>query len=416
MNIRTGSLPVQAGALEGLRVLDFTLMLAGPFCTQLLADQGAEVIKIEPPAGDNTRRVGPFHPDDNIHAYGGYFQSANRNKLSLALDLKKPEAIEIVLGLIEQVDVVVENFRAGVMDRLGLSYETLKARNPSLVYASIRGFGDPRTGESPYMDWPAFDVVSQAMGGIMGITGPDAETPLKIGPGVGDLIPAMFGAFGIMAAVYRAQLTGQGQFVNVSMVDSVLAVCERMVYQYSYQGKVAHPEGNQHPLLCPFGMFPARDGWVTLACQSDDFWRQLCILMKREDMLSDPRFADNQLRVANREAVIEAVSAFTRTRSKRELTEQLGGRVPFGPVYDSADVFKDPHFATSGILAEVEQPGMDKPVTIAGTPLRMSETPGGVRNRAPLLGEHSERILQSFGCDAQQIQRWRETGAFVQAH
>ena len=402
-----------SGALEGLKVLDFTQMLAGPFCTQLLADQGAEVYKIEPLSGDNTRRVGPFHPDDKMRVFGGYFQSANRNKLSLALDLKTAEAREIVIKLASQCDVLVENYRPGVMERLGLSFETLREQNPKLVYAAIRGFADPRTGDSPYTDWPAFDVVSQAMGGIMGITGPDAKTPIKIGPGVGDLIPATLAAYGVMAAVFRAQRTGKGQFVNVAMVDGVLAICERMVYQHSYQGKVSHPEGNQHPLLCPFGMFPASDGWITLACQSDDFWKKLCQLIQREDLLLDPRFADNETRVQHRDAVIDVVSAFTGRHTKRELSEILGGHVPFGPVFDMADISADPHFQSSGMLTAVEHPGMDQKLTIAGVPVRMSETPGGIRHRAPLLGEHSDMILKNAGYDAVDIARWREAGALI---
>jgi crotonobetainyl-CoA:carnitine CoA-transferase CaiB-like acyl-CoA transferase len=401
------------GALEGLKVLDFTQMLAGPYCTQLLADQGAEVIKIEPLAGDNTRRVGPFHPDDKLRAFGGYFQSANRNKLSLALDLKKPEAREIVLKLVKEADVVVENYRAGVMERLGLSFEVLREHNPKLVYAAIRGFADPRTGDSPYTDWPAFDVVSQAMGGIMGITGPDADTPIKVGPGIGDLVPAVLAAYGVMAAVFRAQRTGRGQFMNVSMVDGVLAVCERMVYQYSYQGKVAHPEGNQHPLLSPFGMFPARDGWITLACQADEFWRLLCSLIERDDLLGDARFATNETRAIHRDAVYEAVSAYTLRFTKRELMERLGGKVPFGPVFNMADISADPHFRASGMLAEVEHPGMDKKLAIAGVPIRMGETPGGIRHRAPLLGEHSDMILQKAGCEPADITRWRQSGAMA---
>jgi crotonobetainyl-CoA:carnitine CoA-transferase CaiB-like acyl-CoA transferase len=402
-----------SGALEGLKVLDFTQMLAGPFCTQLLADQGAKVYKIEPLSGDNTRRVGPFHPDDKMRAFGGYFQSANRNKLSLALDLKTAEAREIVIKLASQSDVLVENYRPGVMERLGLSFETLRENNPKLVYAAIRGFADPRTGDSPYTDWPAFDVVSQAMGGIMGITGPDANTPIKIGPGVGDLIPAALAAYGVMAAVFRAQRTGKGQFVNVAMVDGVLAICERMVYQHSYQGKVSHPEGNQHPLLCPFGMFPASDGSITLACQSDDFWKKLCQLIQREDLLLDPRFADNETRVQHRDAVIDVVSAFTGRHTKRELSEILGGHVPFGPVFDMADISADPHFQSSGMLTAVEHPGMDQKLTIAGVPVRMSETPGGIRHRAPLLGEHSDMILKNAGYNAADIARWREAGVLI---
>ncbi len=199
-----------SGALAGVKVVDLTQMLAGPYCTMLLADQGANVIKIEPVDGDPTRHFGPFPKDDTAHHFGGYFQSTNRNKKSIALDLKSAEGKALFLLLAKDADIVVENFRAGVMDRLGIGYEVLAADNPRLVYAAIRGFGDPRTGASPYVDRPAFDVVAQAMGGAMGITGPDAETPMKIGPGVGDIFPAALAAFGIMAALHHATRTGPG--------------------------------------------------------------------------------------------------------------------------------------------------------------------------------------------------------------
>lgn len=401
------------GALEGLRVIDFTQMLAGPFCTQMLADHGADVIKVEPLAGDGTRRFGPFHPEDSVRLFGGYFQSVNRNKRSLALDLKMSAARDIVLRLIDGADVVVENFRSGVMERLGLSYEELQARNPRLVYAAIRGFGDPRTGESPKVDWPAYDVVSQAMGGIMGVTGPDATSPLKVGPGVGDVIPAMMSAFGILAAVYRTQRTGHGQFVDVAMVDAVLAVCERLVYQHSYLGVVAHPEGNAHPLLCPFGMFPATDGHVTVACPIESFWADLCRIMGRPDLVTDARFATNAARVANSAETLRLVTEFTSRHSKQELVARLGGQIPFGPVYDAADIFADEHFRLRDMIVEVEQPGCPVPVAIAGVPVRLSATPGGVRRRAPLLGEHGAAVLAGLGIDAGTIERWRAAKVIV---
>ncbi len=222
------------GALDGVRIVDLTQMLAGPYCTMLLADQGAEIIKVEPLDGDHTRIIGPYHADDKLRAFGGYFASVNRNKKSIAIDLKTPEGRDLVLKLCDDADAVVENYRGGVMDRLGLSYETLHARNRKLVYATIRGFGDARTGKSPYSDWPAYDVISQAMGGIMAITGPDKDTPMKVGPGVGDIVPAITCAFGIVSAILRAYKTGKGQFVDVGMVDAILAVCERIMHQHSY--------------------------------------------------------------------------------------------------------------------------------------------------------------------------------------
>lgn len=390
------------GALAGLRVLDLTQVLSGPFCTQLLADHGADVIKVEPPAGDPARGFPPFRDDDTERAFGGYFQSINRGKRSLALDLKQPAGREVFLRLLEQADVVVENFRPGVMERLGLGYESLAARRPALVYAAIRGFGDAVGGTSPYLEWPAYDVVSQAMGGVMGITGPDAHTPMKVGPGIGDTVPALMMAFGILAAVRHAERSGEGQFIDIAMVDGVLALCERIVHQYSYTGGVPHPEGNGHPLLCPFGMFPAADGWVTIGCPTDKFWVALCRLMGEPALGSDPRYATNAARKARSDEVTRLVSGWTGARSKQALKALLGGHVPFGPVNDVADIFADPHFALRGMLVEVEQPGSARPVTIAGVPLHLSRTPGRVRARAPLLGEHGSQVLAGAGYSAQE--------------
>lgn len=381
------------GALAGLRVLDLSQVLAGPFCTQMLADHGAEVIKIEPPDGDPARRFAPFRLDDAERAFGGYFQSINRGKKSVVLDLKSTADREAFLRLIDGADVLVENYRAGVMERLGLGYETLAARNPRLVYAAIRGFGDPRTGASPYTDWPAFDVVAQALGGIMGITGPAADQPLKIGPGVGDTVPALMLAFGILAAVRHAERTGQGQFLDIAMVDGVLALCERLVHQYSYADEVAHPEGNGHPLLCPFGLFRAADGWVAIGCPTDKFWMELAAAIGRPELGADPGWATNAARLARRHEVTALIEGYTRQRSKADLKALFGGRVPFGPVQDAAEIFADPHFVARGMLVEVEQPGSATPVTIAGVPVHLSATPGAVRGRAPRLGEHTAEVL-----------------------
>ncbi len=396
------------GALEGVRVIDLTQMLAGPFCTQLLADQGADVVKIEPIGGEESRRAGPFRPEDELRAFGGYFASVNRNKRSMALDLKNPRAVEIVLKLVDTADVVIENYRAGVMDRLGLGYETLRARNPKIVYAAIRGFGDPRTGQSPCGDWPAFDVVAQAMGGLMQINGPDARTPLKVGPGVGDLYPATLCAFGIVSALLHARRTGQGQFVDVSMVDAVLALCERTVHQNSFHDVVPHPEGNRHPLLSPFGMFRAKDGFVTLAAHFDAWWAKLCTCIGREDLIADPRTATADARVANRDFVYEQLELYTSRHTKKELARTLGGIIPFGPVYDVAEIIADPHFAAREMTVEVPHPGLPRPVRIAGIPVKMTETPGRVARRAPVAGEHTDDILHEIGCADSDIRTLRE--------
>ena len=401
-----------AGALGDLRVIDLTHFLAGPYCTQMLADQGADVVKVEPPAGDVTRTFGPFHADDGLRAYAGYFASVNRNKRSITLDLKQDAACAVLLELIDGADVVVENYRAGVMEKLGLSYETLRARNPKLVYATIRGFGDARTLPSPYGDWPAYDVVAQAFGGIMAVTGELGGEPTKIGPGVGDIVPAMLAAFGIVCAVHHARRTGQGQFVDVSMVDSILALCERILHQYAYGGTVPVPQGNQHPFLCPFGTFPTRDGSCTITAYDDRMFCELCRLFDMPELPADVRFSTWQVRYDNHVELIDILSGFTRRKTKQELLALLGGRVPFGPVYNVADIMADPHFAAREMIVPVEQPGMDQPVMLAGIPVKMTETPGSIRRRAPLLGEHTDEVLAEAGLAPAAIEELRAAGIF----
>ncbi len=384
------------GALSDIKIIDLTQMLAGPYGTMMLADQGAQVIKVEPLGGDMTRQAGPFRKGDQTRALGGYFQSINRGKESVCLDLKSEAGKAALKALVKDADAVVENFRAGVMERLGLGYETLRAVNPRLVYGALRGFGDARTGASPYVDWPAFDVVAQAMGGVMAITGPDAATPTKVGPGAGDIVPGMLLAFGVLSAIHHARRTGEGQFVDVAMADGVLALCERMVWQHSIQGLVSGPEGNHHPFLTPFGMFPAADGFVTVAAQQQEFFETLCERLEAPQMLADERFATPSARAAHRPALIAAVGEATRRFDKAELTQRLGGRIPFGPVMNIADIEADPHFAARGMIVEVEQPG-DAPIRIAGSPIKMTATPGGVRRRAPLLGEDTLARLREAG-------------------
>lgn len=398
------------GALEGLKVLDLTMVLAGPFCTMLLADQGAEVLKIEPLTGDMTRKIGPFFEDDTEHSYGGYFQSINRNKKSIALDLKSTEGKNIFLNLVSQADVLVENYRTGVMDRLGLGYEALSKVNSRLVYAALRGFGDPRTGVSPYADWPAYDVVAQAMGGIVGVTGVNADQPIKIGPGIGDIAPAIFLAFGILAAVRNAERTGQGQFVDVAMYDAILSLCERIVYQYAYTHKIPVPEGNQHPLLCPFGIFPARDGWVAIGCLQDSFWPDLCHAMQRLDLANDPLYATTASRLARRDDVVGIVTAWSSKLSKAEIGTAIGGRVPYGPVHTAEDIFLDPHTASRKMLIPIPHAGSQTISTVANSPVRMTRTDGGARYPSPRLSEHADEILTNAGYSAADIADFKSKG------
>jgi crotonobetainyl-CoA:carnitine CoA-transferase CaiB-like acyl-CoA transferase len=379
---------VPDGPLNGMRVVDLTWMLAGPYATMLLADLGADVLKIEPPGGDPMRAVGPFMDDDELHAFGGYFQSVNRNKRSAMVDLKTEDGKQRLVELVEEADVLVENFRAGVMDRLGLGYDMLAEQNPRLVYAAIRGFGDPRSGEGPRTPAPAVDVTIQALAGLMGITGAGPGAPLKCGPGVGDIFPAALCAVGILAACRDAERTGRGQFVDVAMYDAVLSLCERIVYQHSYTGAVPAPQGNSHPIFCPFDIFPSTDGHVAICASEDAQWAILTAAMARPDLAEDARFATAAARQQNAPAVRAVVTEWTAARAAAEVEAALRADIPVGQVQDVAEIFADGQAAAREMLVSVEQPGSSAAATIAGVPIKLSRTPASIRHRAPLLDEH----------------------------
>ena len=389
----------RTGPLADIRVLDLTQALAGPFGTALLGDLGADVIKIEPPTGDMSRGLPPRPRDREGCDFGGYFASINRSKRSLVLDLKVEADRETFFRMVEQADAVVENTRVGVMDKLGVGYETLRERNPAIVYAAIRGFGDPRTGESPYAEWPAFDVVAQSMGGFAAINGPAGGGGMPGGTSIGDIYPGTLMALGLLAAVHSARRTGQGQFVDVGMYDAVLALSELIVWNYSYAGKVTTPRGSGHPMLCPFDLFPAKDGLISIAAPGPGHWKALCEAMGREDLIRDERTSDVLKRAANREFTIGVVSDFTRDRTRQEIVERLGGRVPVGPVQTAEDIFRDPHVAARQMLPEVDLPGDNEPVQLPGTPIRFTETPSGIKRRPPNLDEHRAEILAEFGIE-----------------
>jgi len=395
---------MHSGPLNDLIVIDCTQALAGPFGTALLADLGADVIKIEPPQGDMTRGTPPHPPDfaspgSDREAgcdFGGYFASINRNKRSLVLDLKNPEDREVFLALADQANAVVENSRAGVMDRLGLGYETLSARNPKLVYGALRGFGDPRTGESPYVDWPAYDIVAQCMGGLAYINGPESETGFGAGASVGDIYPGTLLALGVVAAIYQAHRTGKGQFLDVAMYDAVTLLCETLIVNYSYDRRVLKARGSGHPNLCPFDIYPAADGAVSIAAPGPKHWAELCNAMDRTDLIEDERTHNVKARVSNREFVNSVIEAWTRARSKADVVAALGGKVPCGPVNTASDLFADPHLAVRQMIREVALPGDNPAVHIAGPPIKFTGTPTGEVSRAPCLDEHREEIFEQF--------------------
>jgi crotonobetainyl-CoA:carnitine CoA-transferase CaiB-like acyl-CoA transferase len=389
--------PARSGPLTDVRVVDLTQALAGPFCTMILADLGADVVKVEPPRGDLPRKLPPFTESDDEHEFGGYWASINRNKRSVVLDLKEPDGRQLLLELVDGADVLVENFTAGVMDRLGLGYELLSARNPKLVYGAIRGFGDPRTGASPYADWPAFDIVAQAMGGLVSCTGTTGGERVASGPSVGDLYPATMCAVGLLAALHHARATGRGQFVDVAMVDAVMALCESVTWRYSYTGEVQAPRGSEHPSLAPFELFDTADGSCAIAAPTPEHWHHLCTVIGRPDLVDDETMRTASRRVEHRAAMKAVVGAWTRSRTTAEVVDALAGRVPVGPVNDAPALFESAHVRAREMLVAVEHPGSARPVVTPNTPLRFTGTPGGVYRRAPRLGEHTAEVLAELG-------------------
>jgi crotonobetainyl-CoA:carnitine CoA-transferase CaiB-like acyl-CoA transferase len=390
----------RSGPLDDVKVVDFTRALSGPFCTMILGDMGADVIKVEtPPHGDTIRGLGPFTDDDDEKHFGGYFASVNRNKRGVLFDPSDPDDVERIRRLVDSADVVVENFRPGVMEALGLGYEALAARNPALVYVAIRGFGDPRTGASPYSDWPTYDIVAQAMGGVVSTTGTVAGEHVAAGPSVGDIFPAAMAAVAALGALHHARRTGEGQFVDVAMIDAVMAMSESMMWRYSYTGQVQPPRGTDHPSLCPFAIYETGDGSVAIAAVTDRHWHALCEIIERPELTHDERMDTQHARVAHRALVREAIEGWTTKHTTGEVVDALAGRVAVGPVNNAPDLVASPHVAARDMLVAMDHPGVGRKVVQPNTPLRFAATPGGVYRRAPKLGEHNDEVFAQLGDD-----------------
>ena len=397
--------PQPTGPLSNVTVIDCTMALSGPYGTALLGDLGADVIKVEPPGGDGSRRVPPFPPGFERPGQGGpvtvdfgaFFASINRNKRSVVLNLKHDGDREILRRLGERADAIVENMRAGVMDKLGVGYEAVSARNPTIVYGCIRGFGDPRTGLSPYADWPGYDVVAQSMAGHVHLTGPpDGGPGYPAGVSVGDIFPGTLLALGLVSAILHARETGEGQFFDVAMYDAMLAFTETLVANYGFDRTELSARGRHHPNLMPFGIFPTHDGGVAIAAPGANHWHALCDAMARPDLKEDPRTRTALVRRENQEYVEGAISAWTSSRSKRDVVATLGGKVPCGPVNTAADIFRDPHVRAREMIAEFELPGSNGHAAIVGSPIKFEKTKTGVHRRPPRLGEHGEEVLHGL--------------------
>lgn len=387
------------GPLADLTIIDCTMALAGPFGTALLADLGANVIKIEPPQGDAFRPLPPFPPDYGHAAkgseggvdYGAPFAGVNRNKRSVLLDLKNPDEREILLRLCEKADAIVENMRTGVMNSLGLSYETIAERNPQIVYAAVRGFGDPRTGESPYSDWPCLDVAAQSLGGLV-----DANGDL-VSVAVADIYPGTLMALGLVSAVYHAKQSGKGQFFDVAMYDSMLAMLQTNVSAFGFTRELPAPDQPRRRALVPFGLFPTADGQIAIAAPQPNHWSELCSAMERADLLTDTRSRSNGARVRNSEFVEGEITAWTQSRTKEEIMQILGGRVPVGSANNMAEIYDDPHVAARDMIQTFQLPGDNPEVAIAGNPIKFTDSPSSFYQIPPRLGEHTDEVLAEFG-------------------
>ena len=385
-------------ALEGIRVLDLTRALAGPFCTLMLGDYGADVIKIEiPGTGDDTRHWGPPF----IGEESAYFLSINRNKRSLTLNFKEEKAREIFLKLVEGSDVVVENFTPGVMSRFGLEYDTVKRANPGIIYCSISGFGQ----NGPYQSRPAYDQIMQGISGLMSVTGePDGE-PEKIGVAVTDIGAGMWAAFAVMSALYRREQDGEGQYIDISMLDAQVAWLTYQAGFYFAYGRPPGRLGKAHPTLVPYQAFMAKDGkYFNVAVGSERLWERFCQAVKREDLKDHPDYATNGVRVENRTTLAPLLQEYFLTRDADDWVVDLqANSVPAGPINDLADVFADPQVLHRDMFLEIPHPTLGS-IKQTGLPIKFSRTPGGLDQHPPLLGEHNGAILKDLGYSESDIE------------
>ncbi|GEN33926.1 MULTISPECIES: CaiB/BaiF CoA transferase family protein [Aneurinibacillus] len=387
------------GALEGIKVIDLTRVLAGPYCTMILGDLGADVIKIEAPGGsDETRGWGP----PEIGGESAYYLCANRNKRAMTLNLKNPKARDILREMIKDADVVINNFKTGTMERWGLGYDTVSELNPRLIYASISGFG--QTG--PYKDIPGYDYIVQAMGGMMSITGSEETGPMKVGVAIADVATGLYAAIGILAALRERDRSGTGQMIDLALFDSQISLLVNVASNYLVSGKVPKRYGNQHPNIVPYQTFAAADMKMVVAVGNDQQFRKLCALLGREEWSQDPRFSTNSMRLANRDEICGLLQEeFKRRPAAEWLSELTKAGIPNAPIYDMKQLFQDPQVEARGMKVDVPHPTAGS-VPMVGSPLKLSRTPVSVRHHPPLAGEHTKEILLEYGFEEEQINQW----------
>jgi crotonobetainyl-CoA:carnitine CoA-transferase CaiB-like acyl-CoA transferase len=375
-----------AGPLAGIRVLDLTRALAGPYCTMMLGDMGAEVIKVESPdGGDDSRAWAPPF----IGKESAYYLSCNKNKKSMTLNLRSEAAKKVLTDLIKVSDVVVENFRPGVMKKMGFPYETLKSINPRVIFCSITGFGT----KGPDAQKPGFDLIAQGMSGFMSFTGEVGGGPIKVGVAIADINSGMFAAYGILTALYYRERTGEGQMVETSLFETMVAQLTFQAGRFFATGVPPKPEGNRHPLIAPYESLACQDGFINVAAGNDNLFANTCEAIGLPDLVKDPRFLNNGIRVKNREALITLMEGKTKTFKVKDLQEKLDEQgVPNGPIWSLDQTLTSEQAYALEMVKEIDHPTCGK-IKITGVPVKLSRTPGAVELSPPTLGQHTEEIL-----------------------
>jgi crotonobetainyl-CoA:carnitine CoA-transferase CaiB-like acyl-CoA transferase len=382
-----GAKPLKA--LEGIKIIDLSRVLAGPFCTMILADMGAEVIKVEVPGkGDDSRTFPPFK-----EGQGTYFINFNRNKKSIVLDLKISSDVDKFLEIIKSMDVLVENFRPGTMERMGLGYERLKQVNNQLIYACISGFGH----YGPYKDKPGYDIIGQAVGGIMSITGWPDGPPTRTGTAIADILAALFCTIGILSALQARNTYGKGQKIDVALVDSVVSAIGTILQIYMVEKRIPKRSGNKYDFIAPYEAFMAKDGWFVLGVGNDNIWKKFCSTINRKDLINDERYNTNVERVKHNEELAEIIGHWSANFTVEEtisILEEDG--IPAAPIKNLEQIVNDPHIAIAREMIQKIVHPIAGEVRVTGNPIKMSETNPQIYKRSPLLGEHTDYIINKF--------------------
>lgn len=391
-------------ALEDVTVLDLTKVLAGPYCGSILADFGANVIKIEPPVkGDDGRHYGPYVNGESL-----YYANLNRGKKGITLNLKSEEGKEIFRKLAAKADVVIENYRPGVMKRFGLDYEELKKINPRIIYGAITGFGSV----GPYADRPGYDIISQAMGGLMSVTGQEGDPPTRSGNAMGDVLGGMNLAIGILTALHAREITGEGQYIDVSLVDSVVASLEQAWQRFFVTGKLPTRHGNYYDAIAPYDSYMAKDGYLVIGCGNQHLFEVFCKeLLKKPELIEDERFLDVPLRVKNNKAFKVIVEEWLKDITVEEAVKLvLDKGIPAGPILDLRQISEDAHIAGARqMFVEIEHPKAGV-IKLNASPIKMSNTKAEIRFPSPTLGQHNEEILMGLGYSPEQISDFGKSG------